>query len=128
MPGDDHDRQRQAAAGQLLLDIEAVHAGHVKIQHDAIRNLRGERVEEIPPRREGIRIQVRCPKEPLQSLSHRLVIIDDGDAESRSVHAAPSIADRARPWILDHGLTADWLTLAATSAAAYPAYASPGSP
>ena len=88
MPGDDHDRDTQGAACQLPLDVEAVHAGHVEIEDDAVRNLRRERVKELPPRREGIRIQVRRPKEPLQSLSDRLVVIDDGDAESRSVHAA----------------------------------------
>ena len=79
--GDNHDRQPKTAAGKLFLDIHTAHAGHVEIQHDTIRKLRRKRVEEIPPRREGRRIQVRCAKEPLQGLSHGLVIIDNGDVE-----------------------------------------------
>ena len=32
------------AAATLLLDVEAVHAGHVEIEDDAVRNLHRERV------------------------------------------------------------------------------------
>ena len=49
MPRDDHDRHLQAAAAELVLDVQAVHAGHVKIEDDAIWNMRRQRVEELPP-------------------------------------------------------------------------------
>jgi hypothetical protein len=91
VPRDDHDRHLQAAAAQLVLDVQAVHAGHVKIEDDAIWNMRGQRVEELPPRCECFRIQVRCSKQSPESFPHRFVIIDDGDAEPRSLHT-PLIA------------------------------------
>ena len=68
-----------AVVEEALLQLAAVHARHPEIEDQAFGRLQLLRSKKGLRRREGGHPETSRPEEAVERLTHRLVIIDDGD-------------------------------------------------
>ena len=77
--GDHHNRHACTDRGQVLLNLQAAHFGHLHVKHQAIRCMLIKIVEEFPPGAIGFRSMVRAAQKAPQGGSDSFVVIDDGN-------------------------------------------------
>ena len=86
MAGDDDDRKPVGHLGNPLLDLEAVQAGHMKIQNDTIGPTAVERGEKVLPRGNAFGLNVEDLQDALQRTTHRGIVVDYGNADWVRLH------------------------------------------
>jgi hypothetical protein len=77
--GDEHDGQRALALEQAVLQFEAAHAVHADVGDQAGHLARVEARQERLGRVEALDAVVLAFQQPLQGVTHGLVVIDDVD-------------------------------------------------
>ena len=79
MAGDQDDGQRKAAARKLAHELDAVHARHAHVGHDAARAASRRLPEEGVGRVVGFHVVAEHAQHLAQRLAHRLLVVDDED-------------------------------------------------
>jgi hypothetical protein len=79
MTGDDDDGQGGLHLLDALQKLNAVHVGHATVGDDAARLDLAQAVEEGLGRVIGAHVKVGAPKQELERLPHRLVVVDHMD-------------------------------------------------
>ena len=79
MAGDQDHRQGKAAARELAHELDAIHAGHAHVGHDAARGRAGDLPEEGVGRVVGFDSVAEHAQHFAQRLAHRLLVVDDED-------------------------------------------------
>src|SRR5262245_20930292 len=77
--GDEYDRQCLAFTGQVILQLDAAHAGELDIGDETGRAICARPVQELGSGGECLRGVAEGSYEPLKGHPHRQIIIDDGN-------------------------------------------------
>jgi hypothetical protein len=102
--GDDDEREPQAGARELALQIETAGTGHLQVEHQAVGRVRlRQRGEKVLCRPEGVGIHIGCAQQPLERLPHRFVVVDRNAATG--FHHDACRYQIGNALVLDLGLT-----------------------
>jgi len=77
--GDDDDRNPDSGSCHPRLDAKAVDVGHLEIQHDAVRLLLGNRLDEFISARKRFRVEPGRTEQPREGATDRFLVVDDRD-------------------------------------------------
>ena len=103
---EDDDRDVEAALAQVVHQPEAVHAGHLDVEHRGVGRLGVEEVEGLE-RVAGLLDRVAGGGEGAhQRLAHRRVVVDDQDSAVVHRSILPEMSDGRAPFRLGGGLHA----------------------
>jgi hypothetical protein len=72
----------------MCLHVEPVHAGHVQIENDAIRQARIERFQKLRTGAECLRIQTSGTHQAHQRFTNGFFVVNDGDEQTSFGHGA----------------------------------------
>jgi hypothetical protein len=70
----------------MCLHVEPVHAGHVQIENDAIRQARIERFQKLRTGAERLRIQTSGTHQPHERFADGFFVVNDSDVQTSFGH------------------------------------------
>lgn len=95
--GDENNRDAMLGRRQRLLQGQPAHPGHAHIQHQAARAVSGRALQELGGRGKRLPPQADGAHQPLQTLAHRGIVIDDEHHGLRFHHASSSLSTAETP-------------------------------
>ena len=101
---DEDDRERIFTADQELLNLQAVHSGHLYIKHDTVRAKRRHRLDmlnKLVTGCEGVGVHSQGAQQPTYSATDGDIVIHNSDSRLAFAHDSRKPNRGARPKLID---------------------------